>query len=121
MVDVEGARALSRGLSSLAAAAEAAFERRDRAAGAAARGWTGPLGRELARRTASEAAHGREVVAALRSEAAGWLRVADAAADVADRTTDGADAAAAGGPEAAGGGVGAGGGPAGGGRSWGRW
>lgn len=109
MVDVEGARALSRGLISLAAAAEAAFERRDRAAGAAARGWTGPLGRELARRTASEAAQGREVVAALRSEAAGWLRAADAAEAAAADAVAGAS------------GAGADGGPAGGGRSGGSW
>ncbi len=81
MADIEGARALARGLTSLAAAAEAAFERRDRAAAAAVRGWTGPLGLELARRTASEADEGREVVAELRAEAAGWLAAAAHAED----------------------------------------
>lgn len=81
MVDTEGARALARGLTSLAAAAEAAFERRDRVAAAAVRGWTGPLGLELARRTAAEAEEGREVVAELRAEAAGWLAAAARAED----------------------------------------
>jgi len=81
MVDLEGARALARGLTSLAAAAEAAFERRDRAAAAAVRGWTGPLGLELARRTAAEAEEGRAVVAELRAEAAGWFGVAARAED----------------------------------------
>lgn len=81
MVDLDGARALARGLNSLAAAAEAAFERRDRAAAAAVRGWSGPLGLELARRTAAEAEEGREVVAGLRAEAAGWLAAAARAED----------------------------------------
>ncbi|MDH4076347.1 MAG: hypothetical protein OEY41_16050 [Acidimicrobiia bacterium] len=81
MVDVEGARALARGLSSLAAAVEAAFERRDRAAAAAVRSWTGPLGLELARRTAAEAEDGRAIVAELRAEAAGWLTAAARAED----------------------------------------
>lgn len=94
MVDTEGARALARGLTSLAAAAEAAFERRDRAAAAATRGWTGPLGLELARRTASEAEEGREVVAELRAEAAGWLA---AAARAEDGPAAGAGTAAGGG------------------------
>lgn len=76
MVDLEGARALARGLTSLAAAAEAAFERRERAAAAAVRGWSGPLGLELARRSAEEAEDGREIVAELRAEAAGWLAAA---------------------------------------------
>lgn len=76
MVDLEGARALARGLTSLAAAAEAAFERRERAAAAAVRAWSGPLGLELARRTTAEAEEGRAVVADLRAEAAGWLAAA---------------------------------------------
>ncbi|MEZ5409628.1 MAG: hypothetical protein R2761_16485 [Acidimicrobiales bacterium] len=81
MVDVEGARALARGLTSLAAAAEAAFERRERAASAAVRSWTGPLGLELARRTGTEAEDGRAIVAELRAEAAGWLAAAAQAED----------------------------------------
>lgn len=76
MVDLEGARALARGLTSLAAAAEAAFERRERAASAAVRGWSGPLGLELARRATAEAEDGRAVLADLRAEAAGWLAAA---------------------------------------------
>ncbi len=79
MVDLEGARALARGLTSLAAAAEAAFDRRDRAAAAAVKGWSGPLGLELARRTAVEAEDGREIVAELRAEAAAWLAAASRA------------------------------------------
>lgn len=111
MVDVEGARALARGLTSLAAAAEAAFERRDRAAAAAVRSWTGPLGLELARRTASEAEEGREVVAELRAEAAGW-RAAAARAEEGTAAGGGSYSTAAGGGS---------GSTAGGGRSGGLW
>lgn len=111
MVDLEGARALARGLTSLAAAAEAAFDRRDRAAAAAVKGWSGPLGLELARRTAVEAEDGREIVAELRAEAAGWLAAASRAeTDAARGGVDGGTA-----------GSGAGGSEAGGGRSGGPW
>lgn len=97
MVDLEGARALARGLTSLAAAAEAAFDRRDRAAAAAVKGWSGPLGLELARRTAVEAEDGREIVAELRAEAAAWLAAASRAE--AGRAVGGVDGTPASGGE----------------------
>lgn len=109
MVDLEGARALARGLTSLAAAAEAAFDRRDRAAAAAVKGWSGPLGLELARRTAVEAEDGREIVAELRAEAAAWLAAASRAeAGSAVGAVDGSAGDGAGGvdgPAATGGGT----------------
>jgi hypothetical protein len=78
--DFEGALAVARGLRSLAAAAEAAFDRRDRAAAEAAGRWAGPMGSDFERLTRSEADRCREVVSALRAEADAWASSAVAAA-----------------------------------------